>query len=241
MRIVKMILVLGLMTCLSACAPVKSLNALFTEEEAIFEPNLLGKWVEYKDNSKEEKSMLLFESSNDKNTTAKAYSVIFKGEGEGLIPYKGRLGRLGTHLYLDLVPEMDNISANSITINISCLNGEARLEPNLAPISDMSYLRIVPAALNTSKPNLPGDFTLEVIPLHWFFRVTLGDNTLKLEGFDDEKIKDFIAAKNLGISHQREPELLLTATGEELRKFVEDIESDENVLEPMGKYSRLKQ
>ncbi|MCL4177552.1 MAG: hypothetical protein KJ072_07370 [Verrucomicrobia bacterium] len=80
----------GLM--LAGCVP--SLNPLYTDEDLVFEPKLVGVWAE----NAEAKERWTFEQAGEK-----AYRVIYEEDGERG-EFEVRLLRLGDQLYLDFFP-----------------------------------------------------------------------------------------------------------------------------------------
>lgn len=93
----------GLM--LAGC--VQSLNPLYTEEDLVFEPKLVGAWAEADD----AKERWTFAPAGEK-----AYQVTYETEGKrGL--FEVHLLRLGQQLYLDFYPDkaaMEAMDANDL-------------------------------------------------------------------------------------------------------------------------------
>src|ERR1700692_1519098 len=87
MRYTALSVVLFLLLSLSACVP--SLHELYTEREVIFQPILLGEWVDAK---RDPKLTLTFTKLDDK-----AYKLV--SEKSSLI---ARLVKLGDKLFLDV-------------------------------------------------------------------------------------------------------------------------------------------
>ena len=93
MRTKQLLAVAGLALLMTACdEPVRSLQPLYTEKDPVFEPQLLGMWVQEGDKSDD---LLIFQKHEDN-----AYTVRV-----GDLPkLKGRLMKLGGELFLDLTP-----------------------------------------------------------------------------------------------------------------------------------------
>jgi len=89
-NILKIFVVLGAAFALAACAP--SLHPFFTEEDIVFNDELLGEWV----NDSGEKC---------KFTKSGANHYEFLVEDEDPARFKARLFKLGDVTYLDLYPE----------------------------------------------------------------------------------------------------------------------------------------
>lgn len=84
---------------LGGCVP--SLHPLFTDDEIIFDANLVGVWGE--PNSKE--------SWEFKPAANKKYDVIYTEE-KGIGKFDGRLGKLGNNTFIDFYPQDINLPGN---------------------------------------------------------------------------------------------------------------------------------
>jgi hypothetical protein len=78
---------------------VQSLNPLYTEEDLVFEPKLVGVWAE----EEESKDRWTFEKAGEK-----AYRLIYEEDGEQG-EFEVHLLRLGEQLYLDFFPDKEAI------------------------------------------------------------------------------------------------------------------------------------
>jgi hypothetical protein len=93
----------GLM--LAGC--VQSLNPIYTEEDVVFEPKLVGVWAEAND----AKERWTFEQAGEK-----AYKVIYEEENKRGV-FEVHLLRLGQQLYLDFFPDkaaMEQMGENGL-------------------------------------------------------------------------------------------------------------------------------
>jgi hypothetical protein len=95
MRVFQSLLLFTLILCVSGCTP--SLFSLFTEEDLVFEPELVGKWVE------NDTRLTFVRSANryslywtEKNFTTKEF-VSYE--------FQAHLVQLGSHRFLDFYPE----------------------------------------------------------------------------------------------------------------------------------------
>lgn len=95
MRVMKTSTVLGLLVLLGGCLPVPSLHPLFTENDMVFEPALLGAWGE----KEGEEAILTFEQLCDN-----AYELTYI-DNEKTSRYKAYLVRVGEFLFLDAYPD----------------------------------------------------------------------------------------------------------------------------------------
>ena len=94
----------GLM--LAGCVP--SLNPLYTAEDLVFEPKLVGVWAEKEDSEER----WTFEKAGET-----AYRVVYEDEDEKRGVFEVHLLRLGENLYLDFFPDdeaMKNLDGNDL-------------------------------------------------------------------------------------------------------------------------------
>lgn len=86
----------GLLTVLALLLPgcIPSLHPLYTKEDSVFEPQLLGPWVQ-----DDGKNQWTFTKEGEK-----AYSVVYTEDGNPA-KFDGHLVKLGNALFLDLFPK----------------------------------------------------------------------------------------------------------------------------------------
>jgi hypothetical protein len=91
---------------LAGCAPMDSLQPLYTPDDKIFEQGLLGTWQPKEPESNEDKnSRWIFQRSSDENSYAVSLTSVDK---KGCLLAKARLVRLGNTLFVDFMGDMDN-------------------------------------------------------------------------------------------------------------------------------------
>jgi hypothetical protein len=91
---------------LAGCAPMDSLQSLYTPDDKIFEEGLLGTWQPKAPESDEDKnSRWIFERSGDENSYAVSLTSVDK---KGRLLAKARLVRLGNTLFVDFMGDMDD-------------------------------------------------------------------------------------------------------------------------------------
>ena len=95
MRHITGTLIVGLALMLAACVP--SLHPLYAEKDLVFEPALLGDWVEAKPESK---SILTFSKVADKE-----YKLVFGDRPGKVSAYTAHLVKLRDKLFLDVKPD----------------------------------------------------------------------------------------------------------------------------------------
>lgn len=121
-RILKITAFYTLALILGGCVP--SLHLLFTENELIFDANLIGTWAE-----KDPNNVWTFTSKDDKT-----YDLTYTANGK-MGMFTAGLGVIGTDRYLNLYPKDPNLSQNDFyKSHILLMNSFAKIKfagPNL--------------------------------------------------------------------------------------------------------------
>ena len=91
---------------------VRSLRPLVTEEDAVFEPALLGTWMAKDD---DQRLTMKFKKSGEKS-----YDMVLETE-KGAAHFDARLARLESFLFLDLSPRMEEGEGDSSYVYYSHL------------------------------------------------------------------------------------------------------------------------
>jgi hypothetical protein len=100
MRKIGIFALVGFVVSMAACQP--SLQPLFTEQEAMFDQNYLGNWVN------DDGDIATFEKSA---SSGKVYSLIYKdAKTQKAAKFLVTLGRLGNSYYLDAIRRNDDLS-----------------------------------------------------------------------------------------------------------------------------------
>jgi hypothetical protein len=87
---------------LGGCVPVASLHPLFTQEDVVFEENLLGTWVDKPDDPETTWVFKRFDKQDEKYKSA--YELIFADEHGKKGMFVAHLVKLQDKLFLDLYP-----------------------------------------------------------------------------------------------------------------------------------------
>jgi len=144
---------------------VWSLHPLYTQEDAVFEPGLVGVWASTE-------AMAIVKAAGDKS-----YGITYVDTSEDSSgKYRGRLVRLGDTLFLDLVPEGDELRQ-----------------------AESSGL----------------------LATHLFFRLTLQEDTVRVEMVEDELLESVGTGQ---LRHEKLPDrylTLLTASSSEIRAWLQ--------------------
>lgn len=93
MRTIKMLIVIGMTALLAGCVP--SLHPLFTENDPVFEPALVGSWAE-----KGEKETWAFQKSGDKT-----YELVHPEREDKAGRFAAHVVQLKKYRFLDIYPE----------------------------------------------------------------------------------------------------------------------------------------
>ncbi|MBZ5523394.1 MAG: hypothetical protein LAP21_14250 [Acidobacteriia bacterium] len=222
MRIVRfvlsMVLVLGLIP-LQGCeengsaglsfSPSDSLHALYSDQDVVFDPALLGEW------QMEDESVFTFEASG-----ANAYLI--KAEGDQAM-YEAHLVRLQGHLFLDTVPTKWQSEPASHEMHLDWVQAGVELAPQFVRVRDSIYLEVVPGSLDNTGATLK----VRTRPAHWFFRIAADGHSLRLTSLNKEWLTKAMEQGSVNIDHAmvgEEP--LLTAKAADLQHLVQEHYAD---------------
>jgi len=166
--------------CILAIGCVPSLHPLYTEKDIVFEPGILGSWLE-------EGGTSAYEFTSDDSTS---YTLTYTEDSTSSY-FTATLVKLGDHMFLDFLPD----------------------EPDCGNEFYKSYL----------------------IPAHSFYKVTLSNDILRMDGLDVEWMKKQLqdSTNTIAFEWLDEENYLLTASTEALQNFVLKHADDKNAF-PIG-------
>lgn len=104
MRTMILLGVVAMALTLCGCEPVLSLHPLFDDSEGVFEPGLLGNWID-SDGLKMELRTRMPAAYTLQRPEAGIYTLILVDDKENEHLFYAQLGRLGNALFLDVRPE----------------------------------------------------------------------------------------------------------------------------------------
>ena len=186
MRAVKFSLCIALALLCSGCLAL-SIHPLYTDEDVLFEPALIGTWSEDKDGG-----TWAFEPLKEN-----VYRLIITDDGESS-NFVAHLLRLADQTFLDLFPE------------------------------EMEHGN--------------GWYQFHFLSVHTFFQLSLEGDKLELAFLDPKWLKEKSKAGELKLRHQfRDDQIILTASTQELQKFVLAHVEEAFDKEDIGVMSRLKE
>jgi hypothetical protein len=229
MKIVATLFVSVLTLSFVGCKPIPFINSLFSEEECLFEPQLIGDWVKI---NNEDKSYWLI---HDFDPQTKSYHIDCDGQNE-----TGWLGKIGDAYYLDLVSvaqnELPNKGQGELGI-IATAQGHV-ITPAVIPVSEELYLDFRTDQSNPVVPDLLEKIKFKIQPMHKIYRLSLENNQLAIWYLDDEKFESQIEKGMIKISHQNEPFPLITADRSELQEFLRAYDKSGELFNELGTYYR---
>ena len=230
MRVLKILAVITLAVAMPGCV-VESMNPLYTEQDVISEPALLGTW-EQKRQEEGEVVTLTIEKGRRNGYELVIGSTSPETNAQSQDKYEGHLVSLEGHLYLDVVAEEPRLSPRSFRFDISRSERENDLEPHLFPLGDDAYLEIAPSAQAMSKESEGSSYELRVRVWHHIVRPSFDGDVLRLDLLDPSFLQKLADRGDLNIDHLRSDDderdgFHLTASTEDLQKFVVRYADDE--------------
>jgi hypothetical protein len=203
--------VLSVVFFLTGCAPVDSLNPLYTSKDEVFDAALLGQWGSDKDGCN-------FAKGEDGGYEITLTARDDKAGQVSSTSFEAHLLELQGHRFLDMSPKLWVTIPQTMT-----------LAPGLVNVGLAAYVEIAP------KQSEDG-FELRMLTAHNFYKVILENQgkTLRLVALDNSWVEKEIESGNLNIGHQwTEPDhksVVLTAATHELQQLVLDHINDEQAF-----------
>ena len=223
----------GLLLWLVGCAPIDTLNPLYTSKEVIFDEHLLGNYVGEKDTDKDsginidkagENSYLITMTDNGKKTQFDGYLVNLEG-----------------HRFLDVSASEYMANPGSYRIHFEHSKSSLKANPALVLLGNGIYIELTPGATDAKG----AEVNMRVRVAHMFFRVFNDDKSLRLDFIDDDWFKKAIGKKTLQTAHalianENAEELVWTASTPELQKFLLDHVNDDQVFSESFRLKRAE-
>jgi len=226
MKFARFLLSVAAMGLVAGCAPVDSINPLYTEHGVVFDPQLLGQW------GSENEGLNFARLADDgyrltlscKNDTGQIASVGFEGH---LLDLQG-------HRFLDVTWKQvgaDDLSRNIPDVQVTRNNnGEVEIKPRLTAVAPGIYWEFVPEESAEGR----AQFSIRPRQTHEFFKVVLEDEgrTLQLIQLDDSWVRRQIEDGKLEIDHEKlqSGDVVLTASTHDLQQLVLDHVDDEDAF-----------
>ena len=216
MKFARFLLSLALMALVAGCAPVDSMNPLYTEHGVVFDPELLGQW------GSETEGLNFARLADD------GYSLMLSCKNDAgqiaTVEFEGHLVDLQGHRFLDVTLKQvgtDDLSRNIPEVQVTRNdNGEVEIEPRLTGIAPGIYWEFVPGESADGRAH----FSIRPRQTHEFFKVVLVDEgrTLQLAQLDDSWVRQQIEDGKLEIDHEKLESggIVLTASTHDLQQLV---------------------
>jgi len=226
MKFARFLLSLALMALVAGCAPVDSINPLYTEHGVVFDPELLGQWGSEN------------EGFNFGRLADDGYSLMLSCKNDtgqiATVGFEGHFVDLQGHRFLDVT--WKQVDANDLSRNIPEVqvtrngNGEVEIEPRLTSVAPGIYWEFVPGESADGR----AQFSIRPRQTHEFFKVVLEDEgrTLQLIQLDDSWVRHQIEDGKLEIDHEKlqSGDVVLTASTHDLQQLVLDHVDDEDAF-----------
>jgi hypothetical protein len=136
------------------------------------------------------------------------------------------LVQLGGRRFLDVVSKSWESRADSYSLQLKSTKSQTLVEPSVIRLAPASYLRF-------GAGDATGKLHADLIPAHWFMRITMKGTNLQLDWIDDEK---FIKAIQQGKFHlgntlfNENKDVVITAGTDELKKFIAEHADDDSLF-----------
>jgi len=219
------LVLLALLACLTGCVPVDSLNPLYTSKEVVSDQAFAGSWVS---RDKDEESTMEFVPLEENNMKG-GYSVTLSGKSKdgkcSTMAFDGHVVSLGSHKFLDLVPRQWDARSEVYPLHITPSKGGVSIEPALLQLGMASYMEFSGGAQPQAR----------LRQAHWFLRLWTDGKKLRLDWVDDDKFKKSVQEGKFHLSNAllwngKSKDVVITASTQELQKFVAEHAEDENLF-----------
>jgi len=227
--------VVALAALLTACGPASSLNPLFADKDLIFDPSLVGEWVE----KGPDHSRLRFEQAGPTAYRAISIDPHASGDTTSETPYEAHLVRLGAYRFLDVSP-----------LQLTAANDSQPLGPwpasadpagsRFLQVGDGFYIEL--QGSGSSDSQTPGQANLR--RGHWIFRLDKNGRSLTLAALDDDWLKNAINQGDVAIAHSpsdhHNKEIVITAPSADLQQLVLEHSTDQKAFSDITVFVKSK-
>lgn len=227
----KLLLILTGMLLLTGCVPVDSLNPLYTDKDIVFDESLLGTWVG-PDSGKE--GSLEFSTLIENGKQAYVLTMTDKDSDDGrcksVSVYHAHLVNLNGRRFLDVVPEVVDARVESYPLQVKSGKDGTTIEPALLRLGEAAYLEF-----SSGAPDAGGKISAHLRRAHWILKVARKDKTLQLDWADDDVFRKAVQAgtvklPSMLLGEGKNTDVVITASTQELQKFVVDHADDRTIF-----------
>ncbi len=213
-----------ILSILVGCAPVDSLNPLFTDKDVIFDPALVGHWGDPEKDGSTDGGMEFVKSGEN------GYRIIMTDKDGSTLEYQAHLAILQGHRFLDVVPSFvpkEWADLPDAEVVLADSTNEAN-KPNDKPGFKLPLVRLDGSAYlefaESDSPAKRGHFKLQIRRGHWFCKVSVEGSDLHLNCLDPDWLGTQIDEGKIKIEHtfvaSGHEGLVLTALTTDLQRFV---------------------
>jgi hypothetical protein len=220
MKLGRLLVALTVALFLAGCAPVDSLNPLYTDDDLAFDQELLGQW-------NNESGGLLFAQ------TGNGYRIFSSAQEDNTVTmYDAHLVQLGGRRFLDVQWTLTPFDESKLLAEVQVTHGKdgLKIQPRLVRAGLGAYWELVPGESDRKAHH----FSMVPRLAHQFFKVVLDDQgrTLRLTPLDDEWVEKQIEEGKLIIDHESiaGSPVVLTASTEQLQQLVLDHVDDQKAF-----------
>lgn len=225
----------ALLACLTGCMPLDCLNPLYTEKDIVFDKSLLGDWVSI--NKDNEEATLRFVTLVE-DGKEDGYDVTMSGRNsDGMcssMEFNAHEIEIGGNRYLDLVTRGGDASDQVYPLQITESKKGMAITPSFLRVGTASYMEFIGGARVEARLHIA----------HWFARITRNGDKMRLDWIDDDDFKKTAAAGKFHLSHlslghgkkksvfgaAKQRDILVTASTEELQKFIAEHGNDNELF-----------
>lgn len=234
MKLHKSLLALTLAVGLAGCAPVDSLNPLYTDKDVVLDEALLGQW------GAERGGMNIAKLGEN------GYRLVMSGPDDDTgqivsMVLDAHLVNLLGHRFLDVVCREcgSGVDLQALPeVHITHTKSGVKIEPRLVATGWSRYMELLPGESDGDEDR----FSMRPRQAHWFFKVVLEDQgrTLRLVQLDDSWIDRQIEDGHLVIDHEivDGKSTVLTASTPDLQQMVLDHADDGEAFNGETTYRR---
>jgi hypothetical protein len=233
---IKLMLFIVLTLCISIQGSiVESLNSINDGTNVVGDKELVGKWAS--ENPSQAGQTLEFNwapynicDSHGCREVPK-YALRMKLANGDFVACQADLIEIKGHRFLSIFPQQHDATNRDYTLHFSQSKLGSDMEPSLVKLSAFSYLKFARTAENS-------EIHATLVSAFAFYRIRFKDNEMMLDYIDDTKLKKLIEYGDVSLSTSAvsdgEPadrnQIVITASKEELRRFLSQHMDDETVF-----------
>jgi hypothetical protein len=232
---IKPMLFIVLTLCISMQGSiVESLNSINDGTSVVGDKELIGKWA--LDDPSKAGETLEFNWAPYKLCDYRGcrevpdYALRMKFANGDFVSCQATLIEINGHRFLSIFPQQHDAANSDYTLHFGQSKLGPDIEPSLVKLSAFSYLKFTPTENGEVHAKLVSAFT--------FYRISIQGKEMTLDSIDDTKLKKLIEHGDISLPTSSvtdgEPgdrtQIVITASKEELRRFLSKHMDDETVF-----------